>query len=60
MCLRWLRDSAASTGFMHESFHKDNASSYTRSWFAWANTLLGELVLKLAKERPAVLGSKLD
>jgi meiotically up-regulated gene 157 (Mug157) protein len=60
MCLRWLRDSAASTGFMHESFEKDNASSYTRSWFAWANTLLGELVLKLAKERPGVLGSKLD
>ena len=60
MCLRWLRDSAASTGFMHESFEKDNASSYTRSWFAWANTLLGELVLKLAKERPAVLAAKLD
>jgi meiotically up-regulated gene 157 (Mug157) protein len=60
MCLRWLRDSTAATGFMHESFDKDNASSFTRSWFAWANTLLGELVLKLAKERPALLSSKLD
>jgi hypothetical protein len=60
MCLRWLRDSTAATGFMHESFDKDNASSFTRSWFAWANTLLGELVLKLAKERPALLASKLD
>ena len=59
-CLRWLRDSTAATGFMHESFDKDNASTFTRSWFAWANTLLGELVLKLAKERPALLGSKLD
>jgi meiotically up-regulated gene 157 (Mug157) protein len=45
---------------MHESFDKDNASTFTRPWFAWANTLLGELVLKLAKERPALLQSKLD
>jgi meiotically up-regulated gene 157 (Mug157) protein len=60
MCLRWLRDSTAATGFMHESFDKDSASTFTRPWFAWANTLLGELVLKLAKERPAVLQSRLD
>jgi len=54
-CLLWLRDTTAGTGFMHESFHCDNAKDFTRAWFAWANTLFGELILKLAKERPAVL-----
>lgn len=35
--------------FMHESFFKDNPTSFTRSWFAWANGLFGELVLKIDK-----------
>ncbi len=56
-CLRWLRDTTAGTGFMHESFDKDNAAKFTRSWFAWANTLFGELVVKLAKERPGLLSA---
>lgn len=38
------------TGFMHESFHKDDPSNFTRPWFAWANTLFGELILRLADE----------
>jgi hypothetical protein len=41
---------------MHETFHKDNPEIYTRSWFAWANTIFGELILKVVKEHPAVLG----
>ncbi len=45
-CLNWLKNTHAGTGFMHESFHKDDASRYTRDWFAWANSLFGELVLK--------------
>jgi len=56
-CLRWLRDTTAGTGFMHESFNKDDPSKYTRPWFAWANTLFGELMLKLAAERPAILNA---
>jgi len=58
-CLRWLRDTTAGTGFMHESFDKDDAGKFTRPWFAWANTLFGELVLKLAAERPGLLGASL-
>lgn len=46
-CIRMLMDTDAGTGFMHESFHKDNANEYTRPWFAWQNTLFGELILKL-------------
>lgn len=56
-CLRWLRDTTAGTGFIHESFDKDDPKKFTRSWFAWANTIFGELLLKLAKERPSVLRS---
>jgi len=47
MCLRMLRDTDADTGFMHESFHKDNPSKFTRKWFAWVNTLFGELIVEL-------------
>ena len=54
-CLRWLRDTTAGTGFMHEAFDKDDAGKFTRSWFAWANTLFGELVVKLAGERSKLL-----
>ena len=40
---------------MHESFALGDASTFTRPWFAWANSLFGELVLKLAAERPHLL-----
>jgi len=37
------------TGFMHESFHKDDPKNFTRAWFAWQNTLFGELILNVAQ-----------
>ncbi|MBQ7442836.1 MAG: glycoside hydrolase family 125 protein [Bacteroidaceae bacterium] len=46
-CLQMLVDSDGGTGFVHESFHKDDASRFTRPWFAWQNTLFGELILKV-------------
>ena len=49
-CLRMLMRTDAGTGFMHESFHKDNPARFTRKWFAWQNTLFGELILKLIDE----------
>jgi len=46
-CILTLMNTDAGTGFMHESFYKDDASNFTRKWFAWQNTLFGELILKL-------------
>ena len=46
-CLITLMNTDAGTGYMHESFHKDDPNNYTRRWFAWQNTLFGELILKL-------------
>ena len=40
---------------MHESFHKDDPSNFTRKWFAWSNTLFGELLWKTYNERPGLL-----
>ena len=54
-CLNMLQQSHAGTGFMHEAFHKDDATKFTRKWFAWANTLFGELIWKLYKERKHLL-----
>lgn len=46
-CVQMLLNTDAGTGFIHESFNKDDASNYTRAWFAWQNTLFGELILYL-------------
>ena len=56
-CLRWVKATHAGTGFIHESFDKNDAMRFTRSWFAWANSLFGELILRLSEERPALLRS---
>ena len=56
-CLLWLKTTHAGTGFMHESFDKDNPTKFTRAWFAWANSLFGELIIKLSQERPQLLKS---
>lgn len=58
-CLRMLKATHAGTGFMHESFHKNDPAQFTRKWFAWANTLFGELVLKVHHERPHLLKGNL-
>ncbi len=54
-CIGWLKNTHAGTGFMHESFNKDNPADFTRKWFAWANTLFGELIIKTHKYYPELL-----
>ena len=54
-CLTLLRNADGDTGFMHESFHVDNPAKFTRSWFAWTNTLFGELIVKIYHEHPELL-----
>ena len=41
-----LERTDADTAFMHEGFNPDDPSQFTREWFAWANSLFGEFVVK--------------
>ena len=41
---------------MHESFNMDDANTFTRPWFAWANSMFASLILTLSKERPHLVG----
>jgi meiotically up-regulated gene 157 (Mug157) protein len=54
-CLRHLAATHADTGFMHEAIDMDQPGRYSRPWFAWANTLFGELVLTLHGRDPDLL-----
>lgn len=54
-CLKMLKETHNGTGLMHESFWIDDAKNFSRSWFAWANTLFGEMIIKIANERPHLL-----
>ena len=56
-CISILTATHAGTGFMHESFHKDDSSKFTRKWFAWANTLFGEMIVHMSNKYPQVLRS---
>ena len=35
------------TGFMHEGFDPNAPENFTRDWFAWANSMFGELIYRL-------------
>jgi uncharacterized protein len=59
-CLKWLRDTDAGSGFMHETFDQDDPSHFTRGWFAWANTLFGELMIDVQQKYPSLLRSPLS
>lgn len=60
LCVKMLRDTDGDTGFMHESFHKDDPTKFTRSWFAWVNTLFGEMIYRLVNEGKLEILNNLD
>lgn len=59
-CIRQLRNTDGDTGMMHESFHVNNHHRFTRKWFAWANNLFGELIIKAHREHPEILQNSFD
>lgn len=46
-----LESTDADTGYMHEGFHADDPTEFTRSWFAWSNSLFSQLVYQAMKEK---------
>ncbi len=56
-CLRQLKD-AAVNGQMHESFNSSNPRQFTRGWFAWANSLFGQMVVQLIEKFPLLMLKK--
>jgi len=58
-CLKTLKHTHAGTFFMHESVDVDNEHHFTRHWFAWVNSLFGELILKINDKHPEILKQQL-
>lgn len=46
---------AAPLGLIHESVNVDRVRDYTRSWFAWANSVFAQTILDLAERKPHLL-----
>ena len=59
-CIETLISTDANTGFMHESVHIDDPTKFTRTWFAWQNTLFGELIIKLIQDGKLVLFNSIE
>lgn len=53
-CLQLVLKSAL-LGLVHESVDVNYISSYTRSWFAWANGVFAATILDLAKRKPHLI-----
>lgn len=59
-CIAMLVNTDGETGFMHESFHKDDAKVFGRPWFAWVNSLFAELIIKTSEKYPYLLAEHYD
>ncbi len=49
-CINMLTTTHAGTFLMHESFNENDDTDFTRPWFAWANSLFAELMIRLSDE----------
>jgi meiotically up-regulated gene 157 (Mug157) protein len=47
--LETLMNTEAGTGLMHEGFHKNDPTKFTRPWFAWANSMFAEFVMGVCR-----------
>ena len=45
-CVRMLVGSTGGTGYIHEAVDKDDDTVYSRSWFAWANSLFAYMIIE--------------
>lgn len=46
---------ASPLGLIHESVNVDRLRDYTRSWFAWANSVFAQTILDIAERKPHLL-----
>lgn len=53
-CINLVRNSSL-LGLVHESINVNNIKDYSRPWFAWANSVFAQTILKVAAERPHLL-----
>ena len=54
-CLETVKN-ASPLGLVHESVNVERGGrDYTRSWFAWANSVLAQTVLDVAERMPEVV-----
>ncbi|KAJ5894695.1 hypothetical protein N7495_006386 [Penicillium taxi] len=53
-CIELVRNSSL-LGLVHESIDVTNIKVYTRPWFAWANSVFAQTILKIAAERPHLI-----
>ncbi|GAA0094611.1 TPA: glycoside hydrolase family 125 protein [Clostridium perfringens] len=42
--IKLLKETDAGTGYMHEGFHVDDPTKFTRDWFAWSNSLFSHFI----------------
>ncbi|KAH8594479.1 hypothetical protein B0O99DRAFT_545542 [Bisporella sp. PMI_857] len=49
---------ASPLGLVHESINVNRINDYTRSWFAWANSVFAQTILDLAKRKPYLIFGK--